>query len=98
MIENSQSNRATNAWVPITWEPVVGSGERLTVGAIVRIDGMVTAHQVIRNEVLDCLYGKQAPNVRAMIGNALELFRLVREHEFDLDAEPIEGFFAGATR
>lgn len=50
------------------------------VGAIVRIDGQVTAHRIIRDDILDCLYGKTAGGARNLIDFALNDLKTVAEH------------------
>ena len=50
------------------------------VGAIVRIGGQVTAHRIIRDEVLQCLYGKAAEGARNLIDFSLEDLRLMAEY------------------
>ncbi|WP_257757870.1 hypothetical protein [Burkholderia glumae] len=60
-------------WRPIFWEPVSGTGERLMIGAIVEWDGRIRAHRFIRNDVLDCLYGKSAAGVKTLIDTGLKV-------------------------
>ena len=48
------------AWQPIFWEPVSGTGERLMVGVIHQFAGQFSAARIIRDDVLDCLYGQHA--------------------------------------
>jgi hypothetical protein len=59
-------------WRPVFWEPVSGTGERLMVGALVEWDGRVSGHRFIRDEVLDCLYGKASKGIKALIETGLQ--------------------------
>lgn len=55
-------------WHAIYLEPIVGSGERVTV-AVVAIGASCEFNviQAIRSELLDCLYGAQSKNIKNMI-------------------------------
>lgn len=55
-------------WVSIYLEPIIGSGERISV-AVAAIDSQnkYRVTQAIRSELLDCLYGKQAKNIQNFI-------------------------------
>lgn len=61
-------------WRPMFWEPVAGTGERLMVGLVyVTDDGQVSSVRIIRDDVLDCLYGqKSSPAIRNLLGAAFE--------------------------
>lgn len=59
-------------WRPVFWEPVSGTGERLVVGAIVKWGDSISAHRFIRDDVLDCLYGKTSHGVRNLIDTGLQ--------------------------
>jgi hypothetical protein len=87
-----------DCWRPVFWEPVVGTGERFTIGALVRINNVVTAHQIMRDDVLDCMFGKAATGVRALLQEALALVRLVAEAGFEEADVPMEGFLVGQPR
>jgi len=69
-----------NAWVPVFWEPVSGTGERLMVGVIVAFDGRLTAHRIIRADVLDALYGKSSGKPLALIEYGLDDLKTIAEH------------------
>lgn len=60
-------------WTPFFWEPVEGTGERLMVGAVLQFGGEWSRHRLLRDDVLDALYGKAAGNPRMMIDHALEI-------------------------
>lgn len=87
-----------DCWAPIFWEPVEATGERLTVGVVVRLHGKVSAHRIIRDDVLDCLYGKSAGNARRLIDTSLDMLRIVAEHGFSDVHSPMSGFFMGPPR
>lgn len=55
-------------WYAIYLEPVIGSGERLTIAnAAIGGDGQAKVIQAIRPELLDCLYGEKADNMQSLI-------------------------------
>lgn len=60
-------------WRAIQLEPIVGSGERITVAiSALGQNGEHKAIQAIRPELLECLYGKQAKNMSNMISFILQ--------------------------
>lgn len=55
-------------WHAIYLEPIVGSGERITVAvAAISSQSEFNVIQAIRSELLDCLYGIQSQNIQNMI-------------------------------
>ena len=55
-------------WHAIYLEPIVGSGERITVAvAAINSKSEFNVIQAIRSELLDCLYGVQSQNIQNMI-------------------------------
>lgn len=67
-------------WRPIFWEPVSGTGERLMVGSIVEMDGGFSWHRLIRDDILDCLYGKSSSGVKELIDTGLQAICAISEH------------------
>lgn len=61
------------SWKPFYWEPVEGTGERLMAGIVLNFDGQWGAHRMLRNDVLDCLYGKASADPRRLIDEALQM-------------------------
>lgn len=59
-------------WAAVYMEPIVQSGERLTIG-VVATDGKEVAGQLaISEKAMECLYGEAAPGMRAMMDLALQ--------------------------
>ncbi|WP_408596624.1 hypothetical protein [Pseudomonas sp. PLMAX] len=59
-------------WAAVYMEPIVQSGERLTIG-VVATDGNELAGQLaISEKAMECLYGEAAPGMRAMMELALQ--------------------------
>ncbi|WP_440466910.1 hypothetical protein ACKI1H_27170 [Pseudomonas sp. YH-1] len=59
-------------WAPVYMEPVVQSGERLTI-AVVAHDGKQTSGQLaISRKALECLYGESASGLERMMTLALD--------------------------
>ncbi|WP_257813061.1 hypothetical protein [Burkholderia glumae] len=87
-------------WRPIFWEPVSGTGERLMVGSIVEMDGVLSWHRLIRDDILDCLYGKSSSGVKDLIDTGLQAICALSELGA-MRAEtmpPVYGLEAGPLR
>lgn len=66
--------QALHAWRPIFWEPVAGTGERLMIGVLYNFDGRIQAARIIRDDVLDSLYGQHSSTAaRKLIDTGLDL-------------------------
>jgi hypothetical protein len=66
-------------WTPFFWEPVEGTGERLMAGVVLQFGDEWSQHRLLRDDVLDALYGKASGNPRTMIDHALVIARAVCE-------------------
>lgn len=64
-------------WRPLYWEPVDGSGERLMVGVLHAYGGRVGTQRIIRDEVLDALYGHASAGARNLLDKSLEILHAV---------------------
>ena len=73
-------------WRPLYWEPVDGTGERLMVGVLHAYNGQVGAVRILRDDVLDALYGHAADGARNLIDKSLELYRAVASASSVADA------------
>lgn len=62
------------AWRPLFWEPVAGTGERLMVGLVHDFGGEIGTARIIRDDVLDALYGKAADGVRRLLEHAFQMY------------------------
>lgn len=62
------------AWRPLFWEPVAGTGERLMVGLVHDFGCEIGTARIIRDDVLDALYGKAADGVRRLLEQALQMY------------------------
>lgn len=61
------------SWFSIYLEPIIGSGEKITVAVIaIGADKQYRVIQAIRPELLDCLYGSQASQMQSMIDWIIE--------------------------
>lgn len=64
-------------WRAIQLEPIIGSGERITVVIFAQgQDGKHKAIQAIRPELLECLYGNKATNMKSMIQHLINSISL----------------------
>lgn len=100
-----QSDRPLNMkaiWRPFFWEPVEGTGERLMAGVVVDFDGQWTAQRLLRDDVLESLYGKAAADPRRLIEEGLQMcLAIAIAGGFDAFAsvsEPLMGLHPGALR
>lgn len=86
------------SWQPIYFEPVVGSGERVTIAvAAYGVTGEFQIIQSIRSELLECLYGINAPKIHSMIELILLSSRNYFKQYKTLDSwkPPFDGVFLG---
>lgn len=60
-------------WRPYFWEPVEGTGERLMAGVVLFFDGQVVARRLLRDDVLDALYGSGSANPKLLLDKGLDL-------------------------
>ena len=87
-------------WHAIYLEPIIGSGERITVAVAAITSGSeFSVVQAIRSELLDCLYGTQAENIQNMINWLLSSAREFIKSSGNLDGwrAPFEGVVCTAA-
>lgn len=78
-------------WRAIQLEPIVGSGERITVAiSALGQNGEHKAIQAIRPELLECLYGNKAKDISNLISLILHSIKKQRNHLNEWIA-PFEG-------
>ncbi len=82
-------------WRPLFWEPVEGTGERLMAGVVIRLGSELVAKRVIRDDVLDSLYGAASSRPRVLIEEALGLFRTLVEAAGEDGLNAIDGPILG---
>lgn len=76
-------------WAPIYLEPIVESGERLTIGVVAGAYGEVAGSLTITDKALQCLYGESSPGMKAMMDLALRKALVYARKGF------IKGFSSG---
>lgn len=54
-------------WAPVYFEPITGSGERITVAVVLSDDAGFEVTRTVRDEVLKALYGSQRAHLSQMI-------------------------------
>jgi hypothetical protein len=88
-------------WRPFFWEPVDATGERIMAGVVLRFDGQWIAQRMLRDDVLDALYGRASANPIRLIDHALEVCLSIARAG-DLDAfkalSPMMGLHPGPMR
>lgn len=87
-------------WRPLYWEPVAGTGERLMVGVLHCWQNEIGATRVIRDDVLDCLFGKSASGIKRLIDHALATYKAAAEATKDVTVldMPLLGLHPGPMR
>lgn len=87
-------------WRALYWEPVAGTGERIMVGVLHGFEHQYKAVRTIRNDVLDCLFGKAAPGLRRLIEHSLNIFEVAATASQSLEvlSAPISGIHPGPVR
>jgi hypothetical protein len=87
-------------WRAMYWEPVAGTGERIMIGVLHGFEHKYKAVRTIRNDVLDCLFGKSAIGVRRLIEHSLNIFEVAATASQSLEAlsAPISGIYPGPVR
>lgn len=78
---NTDAIRANSMtpWRPLFWEPVAGTGERLMVGVLHYYGGRWAADRIIRDDVLDALYGNASGDVRNLLAHVFKLYVSIAE-------------------
>lgn len=61
-------------WRVLFWEPVAGTGERLSVGVVYAFNHTPGAQRILRDDILDCLFGKGADATRKLIDAGIDLY------------------------
>ncbi|MDR3572341.1 MAG: hypothetical protein P4L50_00630 [Anaerolineaceae bacterium] len=83
-------------WSPIFFEPITGSGERITVGIILRDSQGYEVKRTIRDDILKSLYGSKKNHLLQMIETVLESFQF--QSDIEKPHLPITGFSIGLWR
>lgn len=86
-------------FIPLMWEPVSGTGERLMAGVIVEHGGEITTHRIIRDDILDSLYGRTTSSPSKLIDAALAMYlEVAKKSGMNGFKTPILGLSAGEIR
>lgn len=86
-------------WIPLYWEPVAGTGERLMIGVILKWNGEHIARRIIRDDVIDALYGKQSAGVYKLFDAAFETCLIVANGAgLEFLTAPVMGLHPGELR
>ena len=101
--ENLAATRgeSLHTWRPLFWEPVTGTGERILAGVLYSFQGQNGVAKLLRDEVLDGMFGKQSAGAKRLIEHALASYLAVADAylEGTLQSEPaLLGIYAGQAR
>lgn len=95
-------DKVRGSWVPLYIEPVVGSGERITIGVAVANGGSFLVVPVPALERLSCLYGSENEALMFAAKSALDSMEglLAKSGPEGLDSwsSPFDGIFKGSLR
>ena len=85
-------------WVPIYFEPILFSGEKITIAVGVKgADGAIRVAQVLRENILTCMYGKKSKNAQSIIDWSVKSLEdhLNSQGNFEDWKAPFEGISIG---
>lgn len=88
-------------WQSIYLEPIVGSGERLSIAVVAcGNDGQFQVVQSLRNEVIEGIYGEKAEQFQGIIDWVIQSIHkhLSAKNTLDSWIAPIEGVHSGVIR
>src|SRR3954453_13254479 len=72
-VQQAPSYRAS--WAPVFFEPITGSGERITVAIVVSDAAGHEVKRTVRDEVLKALFGSKRAHLSQMIDFVLSALR-----------------------
>lgn len=86
-------------WAPVYLEPIVESGERLTIGVVAYDGHEVAGRLTVSEKALQCLYGDSSIGIQSMMELALKRALHYAKKDFNpLIASGIHGVQFGAAR
>lgn len=91
-VQNAPSYRAS--WAPVFFEPITGSGERITVAVVVCDAAGGEVKRTVRDDVLKALYGSKRAHLSQMIDFVLAALRSQIGHR--APTIPLTGFSLGS--
>ncbi|PMI33537.1 hypothetical protein BCT30_05035 [Enterovibrio norvegicus] len=87
-------------WNAIYFEPIVGSGERITIAvSAASVNGEYRVVRATRPELFECLYGIQAPRINNMVDIVIKSLEgeLAKNKSIDTWVPPFDGIIKGAN-
>lgn len=89
-----------HSWRPVFWEPVSGTGERIMVGVVHNFKSEIGATRLLRDDVLDALYGATAASgARRLIDAGLDFCTIAaRTGGIDIIGGEFMGLHVGDLR
>lgn len=92
----------TAIWTPIYFEPIINSGERITIGLIAfneaKNDKKVI--KTVKYELLECIYGLQAVNINDLIDITIKSIEFFLDTSIDVKNwnPPMQGVYLGTLK
>lgn len=99
-VASDLANAPRYPWRALFWEPTAGTGERLAVGVVHAFAHKPGAVRILRDDVLDCLYGKSADGARKLIDTGIDLYAQLAITDASLQSltAPLLGLYPGELR
>lgn len=88
----------TATWMPLFWEPVTGTSERIMAGVVVDYENNLTAHRILRDDVLDAMYGKASGSPKNLIDTGLRFALKIAEISGIANIKTVLGLHPGEVR
>jgi hypothetical protein len=87
-------------WAPLFFEPIRGSGERLTVAIIIKSGTEAQIRSVLRSDAIRMLYGRHSAGIRGLVELTVDSLsvHLKKNKTPATWAAPVSGFFPGDFR
>lgn len=89
----------TANWMPLFWEPVSGTTERIMAGVVIDYENVLTAHRILRDDVLESMYGKASGKPKNIIDTALKFaLKIAETSGIHSITSPVLGLYPGPLR
>lgn len=83
---------------PLFWEPVAGTGERLTAATLIKASDGISGHILIRDDVLRAMYGDSADKLINLFSTAINAYKQISAlPDCPQLLPPLFGLVAGST-
>lgn len=99
MGNNTHPDKSLNSFIrPLYWEPVFGTGERITVGMLTSHEQQVAARRIVSSDRLEGLFQRSGIDLAKMLDFGIKFFHKTAQDDPALDLvpkEPVFGLYVG---